>query len=58
MEVRLGEIALPDVLAALHDEAALLERAILDSELPEEADHGAIDEFLVSAYQRAWAEDL
>jgi uncharacterized protein len=56
MDVRRGEIALADVLAALHDEAALLERAILDSELPEEADRGAIDRFLVSAYERAWAE--
>jgi hypothetical protein len=36
----------------------LFVEAILDSELTEEADHGAIDQFLVSAYQRAWAEDL
>ena len=54
MEVRRGEVPLPDVLAELHDQAALLEEAVLESDLPDEADHTVIDRFLVEAYQGAW----
>jgi uncharacterized protein len=54
MAVRRGEVALDDVLAQLHDASARLERAVLTSDLPDDADHKAIDAFLVSAYERAW----
>jgi uncharacterized protein len=56
MEVRRGEVALADVLAAIHEQAAALERTTLGSDLPEEADTDAIDRFLLSAYERAWRE--
>jgi predicted nucleotidyltransferase len=54
MQVRRGEVALTDVLDELHDAAARLERTVLGSDLPDEADHAAIDRFLVEAYQGAW----
>jgi predicted nucleotidyltransferase len=56
MEVRRGDVALSDVLAELHDQAARLEQAVLSSDLREDADGAAIDRFLVGAYQRAWAD--
>jgi predicted nucleotidyltransferase len=55
MEVRRGEVALGDVLAELDAAAAALEQALLSADLPEDADHGAIDRFLIAAYDEAWA---
>ncbi len=54
MEVRRGEIPLDDVLAELAVRTSTLERSVHDSELPDEADHAAIDDFLVGAYRRSW----
>jgi predicted nucleotidyltransferase len=54
LAIRHGEVPLRDLLGALHDQTAELERAVLDADLPEEADHAAIDAFLVRAYERAW----
>jgi uncharacterized protein len=54
MEVRRGGVALDEVLAELDDRTAMLERSVHDSELPEEADRAAIDDFLIGAYRRAW----
>lgn len=54
MEVRRGEVALADVLAELDEGTALLERSVHSSELPDEADHAAIDDFLIRAYRQAW----
>jgi predicted nucleotidyltransferase len=54
MEVRRGDVTLADVLTELHTQAALLERATLTADLPDEADHVAIDRFLIDAYNRSW----
>lgn len=56
MEVRRGELSLTQVLDRLHEQGAQLERATLASQLPDEADHDAIDRYLGSAYERAWSE--
>jgi hypothetical protein len=53
-EVRRGGVALDEVLAELDDHTAMLERSVHDSELLEEADRAAIDDFLIGAYRRAW----
>jgi predicted nucleotidyltransferase len=54
MQVRRGEIRLSEVLDRLHERSGRLERAVLDSDLPEEPDYDRVDGFLVDAYQRAW----
>jgi predicted nucleotidyltransferase len=54
MEVRRGEIPLTAVLDRLHEQAAALERDILDVRLREEPDRDRVDQFLVSAYRRTW----
>jgi uncharacterized protein len=54
MEVRRGEIALEDVLDALHERSAQLERVLASAELPDEPDADAIDRFLVEAHEAAW----
>jgi uncharacterized protein len=54
MEVRRGEVALADVVAELGVLTDSLERSIDSSELPEEPDRTAIDDFLIRAYRRAW----
>jgi hypothetical protein len=46
------------VLARLHAQEALLEDAVLNSELPEEPDRAVIDAFLVDAYRRVWAGEV
>ena len=56
MEVRRGQVPLDDVLAELDDATARLEAAIVSSDLPEDADRDSIDQFLIDAYRRAWAE--
>ncbi len=58
LEVRHGEVSSRDVLSRLHEQEALLEDAVLNSELPEEPDRAVIDEFLVDAYRRVWAGEL
>jgi hypothetical protein len=55
MEVRRGEVPLTDALDEIHRQAADLERVTLSSNLPEEPDMDAIDQFLVSACERMWA---
>lgn len=55
LAIRHGEVPLSDLLASLHDRSAELERAVLSTELPEQADHAAIDQFLVRAHQRTWS---
>jgi len=57
--VGLGEVggALAEVLERLHTQTALLERAVLESELPDKPDRDTIDGFLSDAYQRVWAAD-
>ena len=54
MEVRHGEVPLPEVLRRLHSAAVRLEDAALTGRLAEEADAERIDAFLVEAYRRAW----
>jgi len=57
MEVRRGDLPLAEVLERLHTQTALLERAVLESELPDKPDRDTIDGFLSDAYQRVWAAD-
>lgn len=52
--IRNGEVPLEDLLTALHDKTAELERAVLAANLPETADAAAIDAFLVRAHERIW----
>jgi predicted nucleotidyltransferase len=58
LEVRRGEVPLPDVLRRLHEQAERLEGAMLDPQLRAEPDRGAVDAFLVEAYQRVWGGEL
>ena len=55
LAVRRGEVALPDVLTALHDVSARLETVMLDAPVPDEPDRRAIDAFLIDAYESHWA---
>ncbi|HEX7299223.1 MAG TPA: nucleotidyltransferase domain-containing protein [Solirubrobacteraceae bacterium] len=55
MAVRRGELPLSQVVADLHAKSSELEQALLAVDLPEAADHSAIDRFLVRAYERAWS---
>ena len=57
MEVRRGEIPLEAVLDRLHRQSAALEHEILEARIPDEPDRDRVDQFLVSAYRRAWAND-
>lgn len=57
MDVRRGEVPLPDVLTELHDVSARLEEVVVSSDLPEQPDHATIDAFLISACERAWANE-
>ena len=56
--VRRGEPTLEGVRTMLDDAEESLQRALDSASLPEEADRPAIDAFLVSAYERAWAGSL
>lgn len=56
MAVRRGELPLAQVVADLHDKTSELEQALLRADLRESADDGAIDAFLVGAYERAWSD--
>jgi uncharacterized protein len=58
MEVRRGEVPLPAVLAELHEHTARFEQVVLEADLPDEADHAAVDAFLVEAYQRSWEGEV
>jgi uncharacterized protein len=58
MQVRRGEVTLPDVLAQLHERSARLERAMFSEHLPDEPDYGRVDRFLIEAYRRAWDGEL
>jgi hypothetical protein len=44
------------VLDRLHAQSAVLERMVLTEDIPDEPDYAAVDRFLVSAYQRFWAQ--
>jgi len=54
MAVRRGEIAFDDVMAEIDESERRLEAALETTELPDEPDRAAVDEFLVGAYRRAW----
>jgi predicted nucleotidyltransferase len=56
MEVRRGSLPLAEVLERLRERTTQLERALLDSQLPETPNAVAIDAFLARAYERIWAE--
>jgi predicted nucleotidyltransferase len=56
MEVRRGGLPLAEVLERLSDQTTQLERALLDSQLPETPNAVAIDAFLARAYERIWTE--
>jgi uncharacterized protein len=56
MQVRAGQVSLTEVLDDLHVKTARLEHALLQSDLPEEADLVAVDRFLVEAYEQVWAK--
>ena len=58
LAVRRGEVPLRHVLDRLHEQAGLLEGAMLEGDLPDEPDRDAVDRFLVDAYQRAWSGEL
>lgn len=58
MAVRRGELPLPQVVADLQAKSSELGQAVMTSDLQEEADRNAIDEFLVRAYERAWSTTL
>lgn len=55
LAVRRGEVALPDVLTALHDVSAKLETATLAARVPEEPDRDVIDAYLLEAYENHWS---
>jgi len=55
MNVRRGALPLAEVLEQLREHTGRLERAMLESGLPEAPDEAAVDSFLASAYERAWA---
>lgn len=55
MQVRRGEVPLETILERLHQQAAALERDILDGSIRDEPDRDRVDRFLVSAYRRSWA---
>lgn len=57
-EVRSGEVALEEVLRRLDAATARLEEAVHDDRLPATSDARAVDDFLVSAYRRAWDSGL
>ena len=54
MAVRRGELPLAEVVGDLHEKASELEQRLLASDLPPEADHDAIDAFLIRAYETTW----
>jgi predicted nucleotidyltransferase len=56
-EVRAGTPPLADVLAELNDVTQQLTSMTDAVDLPETADHAAIDRFLIEAYQQAWQSD-
>lgn len=55
LQVRRGEVPLREVLDRLHQQSARLESRVLAGDLPAEPDRAAVDRFLVSAYELAWA---
>jgi hypothetical protein len=54
MQVRGGSVALDQVLEELDRLTVTLERLAQSADLPETADHDAVDRFLTRAYQTAW----
>ena len=57
MAVRRGEPSLRELTGLLDDAESALRRAAEASRLPEQADGDKVDEFLVAAYERRWAND-
>jgi hypothetical protein len=57
MTVRRGEPTLEAAVEQLDSATAQLSRLVDASDLPDVADATRIDEFLVSAYERAWARE-
>jgi hypothetical protein len=53
-EVRAGEVPLDEVLRRVDEASTRLEEASRDAGLPAKSDVAAVDDFLVSAYRRAW----
>ncbi|HEY7890979.1 MAG TPA: hypothetical protein VIC05_02095 [Solirubrobacteraceae bacterium] len=56
MAVRRGEMPLAEVLERLGEQTERLQLIAQAGSLPPQPDHDAVDRFLTSAYQRAWAE--
>lgn len=54
MAVRRGEVTLDEVLEALHERIAQLERTVATADVPDEPDRGAADRFLVEAHEQVW----
>jgi predicted nucleotidyltransferase len=54
MAVRRGEVAFDDVMAEIDEIEGRVGAALEMTQLPDEPDRRAVDEFLVSAYRRAW----
>lgn len=54
MAVRRGELPLAQVVSDLRAKTGELEDAVAGAELPEQADHGAVDAFLIRAYEATW----
>ena len=54
MAVRRGEVEFDDVLAQIDEIERRLEAALATTQLRDEPDRSAVDEFLVGAYRRAW----
>jgi hypothetical protein len=53
--VRRGELPLEQVIADLRQRTAELEEAVMRAQLPDEADHAAVDAFLIRAYEESWS---
>ncbi len=56
LEVRRGELPLPEVLDRLDAATAQLERAVHAADIPDEADRDAIDRFLITAHETSWTQ--
>jgi hypothetical protein len=54
MAVRRGELSFDEAMAEIEKVERRLEAALERTRLPDEPDRAAVDEFLVSAYRRAW----
>lgn len=58
MEVRRGELTPAKLTEMLDDAERALQDALSATDLPPQPDTGAINQFLVDAYERAWAEEV